>query len=352
MISVTILGRRRPRKTRLGSSVLDPKERGNNMAHLESYTKKDVKKVIKEHGREADTYKNWVDPQRTHLNWTYQDMKADEVNLAINSRCMDITNGKKLQEQTNVMCEWCITYPFTECIKKECEIDGKTRHYHEPKEWEHCRMFFDEVYDFVRERYGSENVICAYVHMDETTPQMHIDFVPETISRKSGKKTVSSASLATRKELKMFHRDLQERMNAVFGKNDYILNGRTKGGYTTDEMKERTEQEARLERKSKMADKVFLTAQEALQEIDDVKASYEAATGVKKASESVEREYREFLQRHKLKDGRTLLQKFDEERQRKAQFEVQAEANRVERIRAVTNMLNRQDSTKEHDYEK
>lgn len=326
------------------------------MAHLESYTKKDIKKVIREHDRTAKTYKNDVDPNRTHLNWSYKQFTAEQTLLNIQSRCMDITSGKKLQEQTNVMTEWCITYPFSECVEKTCVIKKKDKEkkkkYYSPVDMEHCKQFFDTAYKFVTERYGSENIICAYVHMDETSPQLHVAFVPEATSRKNGKRTVSSASLATRKELRMFHQDLQKRMDSVFGKNDYILNGRTKGGYTTDELKERTEQERRLERKAKMLDRAFQKVQEALEELDDVKTSYEAAISVKKAPESRENEYRAFLQRHKTRDGRTLLQKFNEEHQKKQQFEVQAEANRVERIRAVTNMLNRQDSTKEDDYEK
>lgn len=314
------------------------------MAHLESYTKKDIKKVIREHDRTAKTYKNDVDPNRTHLNWSYKQFTAEQTLLNIQSRCMDITSGKKLQEQTNIMTEWCITYPFTECIEKTCVIKKnnkeKKKKYYSPVDMEHCKQFFDTAYKFVTERYGSENIVCAYVHMDETSPQLHVAFVPEATSRKNGKRTVSSASLATRKELRMFHQDLQKRMNDVFGENDYILNGRTKGNYTTDELKERTEQERRLERKAKMLDKAFQKVQEALEELDDIKASYDAVIGVKTAPESRENEYRAFLQRHKLKSGKTLLEKFQEEQQQKQQYEIQAEANRVSRRRNILNALN------------
>ena len=318
------------------------------MAHVESYTKKDIKRIIKEHDRTANSYKNDVDTKRTHLNWTYQDANADEILLAINSRCMDITNGKKLQEQTNLMCEWCITYPFTECIEKECVINDKTKTYNEPKEWNHCRMYFDEVYEFVRERYGSENVMCAYVHMDETTPQMHICFVPEATSRKTGNRTVSSASLLTRKELKIFHQKLQEHMDNVFGKNDYILNGRTKGGYSTEELKERTKNEKTFERKMKLVNKAYSRLQEGLESVDAIKASYNAVEPPRFVNEG---DYRTFLHNYK-KNGKTLLEVFDEEQERKQQIRNQHARERIRGVARVINVLREtEDFVNEDDFE-
>ena len=76
----------------------------------------------------------------------------------------------------------------------------------------------------MKRRYGADNVIAGYVHMDETTPQIHVCVVPEAISRKTGRRTVSSASLLTRAELRNFHQDLKKEMLKVFGKDaeDYI----------------------------------------------------------------------------------------------------------------------------------
>ena len=85
--------------------------------------------------------------------------------------------------------------------------------------------------------------------MDETTPQIHIDFVPEATSRKTGRRTVSSVSLMTKGELRKFHEDLEKHMQKVFGEKKMILNGRTKGNYTTDELKQRAADEAELERR-------------------------------------------------------------------------------------------------------
>lgn len=58
------------------------------------------------------------------------------------------------------------------------------------------RQFFEDSYNFLRDRYGMENVISATVHMDERTPHMHFNFVPVTADgRLSAKSVLTKASL-------------------------------------------------------------------------------------------------------------------------------------------------------------
>ena len=40
------------------------------------------------------------------------------------------------------------------------------------------RRFFEDATDYFAEKYGEENIISAVVHMDETTPHMHLTLVP------------------------------------------------------------------------------------------------------------------------------------------------------------------------------
>lgn len=40
------------------------------------------------------------------------------------------------------------------------------------------RRFFEDATEYFAERYGEENIISAVVHMDETTPHMHLNLVP------------------------------------------------------------------------------------------------------------------------------------------------------------------------------
>ena len=224
------------------------------MARAESYSRHTIRKILREHNRTATKYKNYVDSSRTHLNYGYgySDKSADETYMQILSRCEEIMNGRKMQKQTNVMSEWIVTYPARLCHVEHYDTGkvytkGKNkgqkiyREYNQPDYLQHCRKFFDTVYSYMQSRYGKDNVIAGYVHMDETTPQIHVCVVPEATSRKTGKRTVSSASLLTRAELHNFHTDLKQEMINVFGPeaSDYILNDRTQGAYTIDQLKKR-----------------------------------------------------------------------------------------------------------------
>lgn len=267
------------------------------MAHVDSYTKSDVKKILKEHDRTAQSYKNYVDSNRTKLNWSYgKQLSADEKLSKLVDRCADIMNGKPMQSQTNVMSEWVVTYPESECVKSSYKHGKKIRHYHQPTDAQHCKKFFDIVYEFACDRYGKENIISADVHMDETTPQIHIAFIPEATSRKTGKKTVSSASLLTRKELKGFHIDLQACMVQEFGKNDYILNGRTKGNYTTDELKARDADAEALQKRERAieGDEFLLRYRE--------QAVKKREDDLKTLKDSLENERKEFEKQRELKN--------------------------------------------------
>ena len=220
------------------------------MAHVCSYPKQALKKIIMEHDRTAKEYKNYVDSNRTTLNFSYDigEKDADECILTVVRRCESIMQGKKLQKHTNIATEWIVTYPAELCHEEvydtgKIDKSGKhiTRTYNKPNDIVQCVRFFDETYKYSSERYGKDNMLGGYVHMDETTPQIHILFVPEAISRKSGKRTVSSASLLSRSELRNYQKDLAKHMINVFGKEakNWILNGRTKTGETIEQIKAR-----------------------------------------------------------------------------------------------------------------
>ena len=219
--------------------------------HFNCYSKHSVCKILHEHDRTASHYENWVDSTRTKYNFSFanSDMSASEKSAFARKRSTEIA-GTKLQDQTNIMTSVIVHYPKELCYKTITTDDkGEAHETYLPHDMKQCEQYFYLVHTFLADRYGKDNVISAEVHMDETTPHIHFAFVPEATSRKTGKKTVSSASLVTRKELWQVHRDLQDLMNITYGKNDYILNGRTKGDYTVSEMKQRDSDEIDMKRK-------------------------------------------------------------------------------------------------------
>ena len=219
------------------------------MGRLASYSKKSIVRVLKEHERSLTFYKNEVDQNRMHLNYTFGagSKSAEDVLQLIENRCKAIMGDRRIQDQTNLMSDWVFTYPKSLCEKKKYdtgEVSKKTgepiyKTYYSPKDPEHCKKWMTTIYEFCQQRYGAENVIAGYVHMDETTPHIDINLVPEAVSRKTGKQTVSSASLFTRTELRKCQQELEACMEKEFNHKGMILNGRTAGNYTIDELKAR-----------------------------------------------------------------------------------------------------------------
>lgn len=117
------------------------------------------------------------------------------------------------------------------CVTMPQELIGKVK----------PEQFFMMVFDGFGKRYGKENVISGIVHMDETTPHMHLMVVPEIDGRCCAKE------LWNKKELSQMHRDMDKAVEIVFGMSGLMLNGRTKGNYTTAELKERSRREKELE---------------------------------------------------------------------------------------------------------
>lgn len=45
------------------------------------------------------------------------------------------------------------------------------------------RAFFRDCVRFIQGKYGEENVLSAIVHMDETTPHLHLNLIPITYGK-------------------------------------------------------------------------------------------------------------------------------------------------------------------------
>lgn len=205
------------------------------MAHLESYTRQSMTKITREAYRVYDDqkkYKNEVDLNKTKENYSMNGLTRQECLKAIDMRCMEIMQGRKMQKGTNVVGSWIFTVPE--------KLRGQRAK--EDRYFEVCKKFLED-------RYGKENVIDLVVHRDETTPHATAYVVPEATSRKTGKKTISSASCFTRGDLKGFHNALDKALEQEFGIKGLALNGRTQGDYSLEELKQRTKDEKEMRAK-------------------------------------------------------------------------------------------------------
>ena len=192
------------------------------MAHIEKYNRAAVGHLIAHYDRQAENIGNEsVDRTRSHLNYNLaaelQPMKQGDF---IKQRCSEVKVQKR--KDVNVMCTWVLTAP------KDLPESEQV-------------AFFKAAFDFMADRYGRENVISAYVHMDETTPHMHFAFVPVVEDKKKGGFKVSAKERIDRKELRSFHQELDQAVSAVLGHSVSILNDATKqGNMTIAELKQAT----------------------------------------------------------------------------------------------------------------
>ena len=60
---------------------------------------------------------------------------------------------------------------------------GASSEFFEGKTFSEQRQFFTDYAKLFADKYGKQNIVSAVVHMDETTPHMHLNFIPITEGR-------------------------------------------------------------------------------------------------------------------------------------------------------------------------
>jgi len=239
------------------------------MAHMMKHTKASCGHMFAHFDRKAEHISNEnLDRTRTHLNYnlaTHQQMDQGEF---VRKRCSEVRCQNR--KDVNVMVSWVVTAP-----KDLPEAEHKA--------------FFQASYDFLKKRYGMENVVSAYVHMDEVTPHMHFAFVPVVRTFKQDRKNpdistevykVSAKECVNRYDLQSFHESLQRYVSKELGHEVSILNEATKEGNRSIEELKRQSATERLREATEKASKIVSKAQTQAQTINDsliaVKAEYEA----------------------------------------------------------------------------
>lgn len=106
-----------------------------------------------------------IDPERTPLNYNLaeEDQPLGQSEF-LEKRLGEIYCHKRALQ--NGVVDWVVTLPDME------QYEGRERE------------FFENAYDELAGKYGRENVISAYIHMDEVQPHMHFVFVPVAPDKK------------------------------------------------------------------------------------------------------------------------------------------------------------------------
>lgn len=164
-----------------------------------------------------------IDGARTHLNYdlisgkTGETAERGELEKRLEARLAQLTIRKR-RENTVTFGSWVVTLP--------AELKGAE----EGKQ----REFFKHTLTFMQSRYGKDNIIGFWVHNDETTPHVHVKFVPEQRAENSsynnfqGTGVLLAKDIFKRGEYQSFHRDLQKHLEQAMGMRLSIINGATK----------------------------------------------------------------------------------------------------------------------------
>lgn len=143
-------------------------ESKSKMANLSGYDKSSFGHMLNHYTRHAGdpdqskyAYRNQaIDKSRTHLNYAIGLKRGDPwafIAKAIEGVDVKPRGGSKA---TNVLSDWVVTLPKNELLT------GRERE------------FFELTYRHLAVIVGEENIVGAYVHLDETQPHMHFAFVP------------------------------------------------------------------------------------------------------------------------------------------------------------------------------
>lgn len=122
----------------------------------------DIKGKEMEQERQGKISNEEIDLNKTYKNY---DLVESNLNLyqRIKNRIEEVRDNSRIQKNS------VVSYSNIVTVNKETF-----------KEWgdEKSKKYLEEVYNYFCNEFGKENVVSAKVHLDETTPHMHLHFVP------------------------------------------------------------------------------------------------------------------------------------------------------------------------------
>ena len=167
---------------------------------MEKYHKTDIAPIEKENERN-ETYeaKNpQIERDRTSGNYHILG-RPESYTEYINQRLVE--NNLKPRKDAVLMCSFVI---------------GSDREFFSDKFPQEEDEFFTEATRYFAEKYGTENIISAVVHMDETTPHLHLNLIPISNGRLCAKDLFCPTKL----------RELQTELHEQVGKKFHLERGK------------------------------------------------------------------------------------------------------------------------------
>ncbi len=260
------------------------------VCHMEKYHKTDIAPVENENERD-ETYQAsnpQIDFTRTRNNYNIIKRQRSYTQF-INDKIEALDLPTKVRKDAVLMCSFV--------VGSDREFFGRLS----PSEQQ---QFFVDCTRFFTERYGEANIISAVVHMDETTPHLHLNLIPIANGRLCAK------TLFDRKELQNlqseFHSAVGKKWNLQRGKEGSQAKHLDTAAYKLKKMSEAADQaELRAdeaESRRAIAEQRQFHAERETQQLEDRQKQLQRDTAPLQVAAEVLQEYN---------DGRRKLNKRD-----------------------------------------
>jgi hypothetical protein len=170
-------------------------------AHMQKFKVGQLNGLARHDERQNKNYKNPdIDLERSELNFSvkphgqfdavWEREKDKTLQTRVTEKIADErTATRAVRKDAVVLNEWVI---------------GSDKAFFQDKDLAQTRQFFKDVYWYFSQRYGAEHIPYATVHMDETTPHLHMGIIP----LRDGK--LSSKALFTREALRRIQAELPD----------------------------------------------------------------------------------------------------------------------------------------------
>ena len=248
---------------------------------MEKYHKTDIAPVEQENERD-ETYQAsnpQIDFTRTRNNYNIIKRQRSYTQF-INDKIEALDLPTKVRKDAVLMCSFVV---------------GSDREFFSRLSPSEQQQFFVDCTHFFAERYGEDNIISAVVHLDETTPHMHLNLIPIANGRLCAKQ------LFDRKELQNlqsdFHFVVGKKWNLQRGKEGSQAKHLDTAAYKLKKMKEETaaaeEQKAIAEQAATSAEQRQVHAEQKTQQLEDRQKQLQRDTAPLQAAADILQEYNE-----------------------------------------------------------
>ena len=167
------------------------------VCHMEKYKRQEVSPVEKENEREEnfEATNPQIDSSRTSRNYHIVSPHGSYMDI-INGRIATLTLKRKIRSDAVYMNSFV--------------LGSDNQFFNSLPPWHH-REFFEDCVRFFADKFGEENIISAVVHLDETTPHLHLNLVPIV----DGK--LCSKDLYDKKKLSILQTEFWEAVGKKYG---------------------------------------------------------------------------------------------------------------------------------------